>query len=90
MKLILLILIFSSSIEAGLLKHMYVEGKVIQIQKNHIVIKMNKDLKTRLPKKVLKRKSYKLKEHVKIRLTFNKVKEVFKLSGVSGGGDGTD
>jgi len=94
MKTSLLALVLSftlvTPLRGGMLKHMYVEGKVVDIKKNHIVVQINQKYKSKLPKKVLKRKSYKLQERVKISLPFNKVREIFKSAGVSGGGDGTD
>ncbi|TNE98688.1 MAG: hypothetical protein EP326_09425 [Deltaproteobacteria bacterium] len=89
--LILLTVSFISlPLHSGMLKYMQVEGKVVDIKENHIVVQINQKYKSKLPKKVLSKKSYKLQEQVKIILPFNKVREIFKTAGVSGGGDGTD
>ena len=88
--ILLTVSFISLPLQSGMLKYMQVEGKVVYIKENHIVVQINQKYKSKLPKKVLSKKSYKLQEQVKIILPFNKVREIFKTAGVSGGGDGTD
>jgi ribosomal protein S1 len=88
--ILLTVSFISLPLQSGMLKYMQVEGKVVDIKENHIVVQINQKYKSKLPKKVLSKKSYKLQEQVKIILPFNKVREIFKTAGVSGGGDGTD
>ena len=88
--ILLTVSFISLPLQSGMLKYMQVEGKVVDIKENHIVVQINQKYKSKLPKKVLSKKSYKLQQQVKIILPFNKVREIFKTAGVSGGGDGTD